>query len=51
MYDHNGNGYLNKVEAHHFCKKYYKFSNDGVKEINETVFDNWYKTLDHDGDD
>jgi len=42
MYDKEGNGYLNKVEAHHFCKNFYKYYSTEHVKIDELVFDNWY---------
>lgn len=50
-YDKDGNGYLNKVEAKHFCEKYYRHSDEGVHfDENESIFNDWFKTLDQDGD-
>ena len=51
-YDSQGNGYLTRHEAEHFCKTYFKYSQpEGVSELSEHVFHRWFETLDSDGDD
>lgn len=41
---------MSRVEAKHFVEKYFKHSDDSVKYIDEVIFNEWFKTLDKDGD-
>lgn len=49
-YDKDGHGYMSKVEAKHFCDRYFKHEDEGVKVVDERIFNEWFKTLDRDGD-
>lgn len=51
-YDKEGNGYLNKIEAKHFVDKYFKYHHDSLKLqiVDEAIFNDWFKSLDDDGD-
>ena len=42
---------MSRVEAKHFCDKYFKHEeSEGVKIVDETVFNDWFTTMDRDGD-
>jgi len=49
-YDKDGHGYMSKQEAKHFCARYFKHENQVPSEIDDKIFEDWFRTLDKDGD-
>jgi Ca2+-binding EF-hand superfamily protein len=49
QYDKDGHGYLDRLEAKHFVDKYFKMTQER-KYVDETLFGEWFRSLDADGD-